>query len=231
MEEEMLIDRIVAPYFATNCWIVATGVGQECIVVDPGIAVPDLVPRIKEITARHNLKPVAILITHGHVDHTYSVLPLARDASVMTAYIHRDDRVLLSDPARGLGIQGLALLQELAPEKKWSEPDRIEEVSDQEVIDLAGMSIEIIHSPGHTRGSVMYRVDGQYLFSGDVLFKGAIGRTDLPTSSPRAMRISLTEKVLPLPDEIRVLPGHGDETSIGAEKRSNPFLLELLPNQ
>lgn len=229
-EMSMLIDRIVAPYFATNCWIVATGTGAECLVVDPGIAVPDLLPRIKDVVSKHKLKPVAILITHGHVDHTFSVLPLAKDASVATAYIHREDRELLSNPARGLGAQGLALLEELAPTKKWSEPDRIEEVSDQEVIDLAGLNIEIIHAPGHTRGSVMYRINDQHLLSGDVLFKGAIGRTDLPTSSPRSMRISLTEKVLPLPDEVQVLPGHGEETSIGQERRSNPFLLEIIGN-
>jgi glyoxylase-like metal-dependent hydrolase (beta-lactamase superfamily II) len=89
------------------------------------------------------------------------------------------------------------------------------------------MDIQVVHAPGHTKGSVMYRVNSGTLLSGDVLFKGAIGRTDLPTSSPRAMRESLTEKVLTLPDEIRVLPGHGDETTIGQERLTNPFLLEI----
>ena len=226
----MLIKRIIAPYFATNCWIVATGAGKECVIVDPGIAVPDLVPRIKDVLDEHHLKPTAILITHGHIDHTFSVVPLAKEASIATAYIHREDRDLLSQPARGLGRQGLELLEQLAPTKKWSEPDRVEEVNDHDVIDLAGLEIEIIHAPGHTKGSVMYRVNRDFLLSGDVLFKGAIGRTDLPTSSPRAMRISLEEKVLTLPDEIEVLPGHGDTSSIGEERRSNPFLLEIMGN-
>ena len=226
----MLIKRIIAPYFATNCWIIATGAGKECVIVDPGIAVPDLVPRIKDVLDEHHLKPTAILITHGHIDHTFSVVPLAKEASIATAYIHREDRDLLSHPARGLGRQGLELLEQLAPTKKWSEPDRVEEVNDHDVIDLAGLEIEIIHAPGHTKGSVMYRVNRDFLLSGDVLFKGAIGRTDLPTSSPRAMRISLEEKVLTLPDEIEVLPGHGDTSSIGEERRSNPFLLEIMGN-
>lgn len=224
----MLVERIVAPYFATNCWVVATGVGQECIVVDPGIATPDLAGRILETVRARNLKPVAILITHGHLDHIFSVVPLAEQGGVTTAFIHGADRELLTHPSRGLGPQGLALLNELAPTKFWKEPDRLEEVEDGHVIEIGGMDIEVIHAPGHTRGSVMYRIDKSTVLSGDVLFKGAIGRTDLPTSSPRAMRISLSEKVLTLPDEVRVLPGHGDETTIKDERRSNPFLLEIL---
>lgn len=223
----MLISRIVAPYFATNCWIIATGKGNECIVVDPGIARPDLAQRILREVNEQKLKAVAILITHGHLDHIFSVLPLAKEAGVRTAYIHSGDRELLTQPAKGLGAQGLALLNELAPHQKWEEPDRVEEVSDHDVLEIAGLHIEVIHAPGHTKGSVMYRVDQGTLLSGDVLFKGAIGRTDLPTSSPRAMKISLKEKVLTLPDEIRVLPGHGDETSIGFERSTNPFLIEV----
>ena len=226
-EVKVLIERIVAPYFATNCWILSTGAGNECVIVDPGIAVPDLAQRIIGRCHDLTLKPVAILITHGHLDHTFSLLPLAREGGVSTSYVHPADRELLINPARGLGAQGLALLEQLSPTKVWEEPDRVEEVNDDDVIEVAGMDIQVVHAPGHTKGSVMYRVDGGTLISGDVLFKGAIGRTDLPTSSPRAMRESLTEKVLTLPDEIRVLPGHGDETTIGQERLTNPFLLEI----
>ena len=223
----MLVERIVAPYFATNCWILSTGAGNECVIVDPGIAVPDLAQRIIGRCDELRLKPVAILITHGHLDHTFSLLPLAREGGVSTSYVHPADRDLLINPARGLGAQGLALLEQLSPTKVWEEPDRVEEVNDDDVIEVAGMDIQVVHAPGHTKGSVMYRVNSGTLLSGDVLFKGAIGRTDLPTSSPRAMRESLTEKVLTLPDEIRVLPGHGDETTIGQERLTNPFLLEI----
>jgi glyoxylase-like metal-dependent hydrolase (beta-lactamase superfamily II) len=223
----MLVERIVAPYFATNCWILSTGAGNECAIVDPGIAMPDLAQRIIGRCDELRLKPVAILITHGHLDHTFSLLPLAREGGVSTSYVHPADRELLINPARGLGAQGLALLEQLSPTKVWEEPDRVEEVNDEDVIEVAGMDIQVVHAPGHTKGSVMYRVNSGTLLSGDVLFKGAIGRTDLPTSSPRAMRESLTEKVLTLPDEIRVLPGHGDETTIGQERLTNPFLLEI----
>jgi glyoxylase-like metal-dependent hydrolase (beta-lactamase superfamily II) len=223
----VLVERIVAPYFATNCWILSTGAGNECVIVDPGIAVPDLAQRIIGRCDELRLKPVAILITHGHLDHTFSLLPLAREGGVSTSYVHPADRELLINPARGLGAQGLALLEQLSPTKVWEEPDRVEEVNDDDVIEVAGMDIQVVHAPGHTKGSVMYRVNSGTLLSGDVLFKGAIGRTDLPTSSPRAMRESLTEKVLTLPDEIRVLPGHGDETTIGQERLTNPFLLEI----
>ena len=223
----MLVERIVAPYFATNCWILSTGAGNECVIVDPGIAVPDLAQRVIGRCDDLRLKPVAILITHGHLDHTFSLLPLAREGGVSTSYVHPADRELLINPARGLGAQGLALLEQLSPTKVWEEPDRVEEVNDDDVIEVAGMDIQVVHAPGHTKGSVMYRVNSGTLLSGDVLFKGAIGRTDLPTSSPRAMRESLTEKVLTLPDEIRVLPGHGDETTIGQERLTNPFLLEI----
>jgi glyoxylase-like metal-dependent hydrolase (beta-lactamase superfamily II) len=223
----VLVERIVAPYFATNCWILSTGAGNECAIVDPGIAVPDLAQRIIGRCDELRLKPVAILITHGHLDHTFSLLPLAREGGVSTSYVHPADRELLINPARGLGAQGLALLEQLSPTKVWEEPDRVEEVNDEDVIEVAGMDIQVVHAPGHTKGSVMYRVNSGTLLSGDVLFKGAIGRTDLPTSSPRAMRESLTEKVLTLPDEIRVLPGHGDETTIGQERLTNPFLLEI----
>ncbi|CAB4570359.1 unannotated protein [freshwater metagenome] len=188
---------------------------------------PDLAQRVIGRCDDLRLKPVAILITHGHLDHTFSLLPLAREGGVSTSYVHPADRELLINPARGLGAQGLALLEQLSPTKVWEEPDRVEEVNDEDVIEVAGMDIQVVHAPGHTKGSVMYRVNSGTLLSGDVLFKGAIGRTDLPTSSPRAMRESLTKKVLTLPDEIRVLPGHGDETTIGQERLTNPFLLEI----
>ena len=222
----MKISRIVAPYFGTNCWVIANEDGGECVVVDPGIAVPDLSGRITEKLKSLGLKPVAILITHGHLDHTFSIVPLCTSSGIDSVYVHQQDRELISHPERGLGKQGLALLNELAPGKIWKEPSGVIEIDDGDDVDIAGMKFEIIHAPGHTRGSVMYRVD-ELLLSGDVLFKGSIGRTDLPTSSPRAMAISLKEKVLTLPDSLTVLPGHGDETTIGYERATNPFLLEI----
>lgn len=224
----MIVSRIVAPYFGTNCWIIAPERGSECIIVDPGIDVPDLTAPIMEVIQGENLKPVAALITHGHVDHMFSLVPLAEISGVRTSYIHSFDRELLAKPEIGLGPAGLALMAELAPNKKWSEPDRVEELKNGDRLEIAGLNIEAIHAPGHTRGSTLFNIDQKVLVSGDVLFKGAIGRTDLPTSSPEAMNSSLRDKILPLADELRVLPGHGDETTIGFERTSNPFLLALI---
>lgn len=223
----MLHSRVVAPYFATNCWLIASQPQGECIVVDPGIAVPDLGSRVRDKARDLGFKPVAVLITHGHIDHIFSLLPLCEGSGIEATYIHPNDRQLLTDPQKGLGQQGLALLKELSPTKKWYEPSGLIEVVDGDRIDVAGLQIEMIHAPGHTKGSMMFRIDDEVLVSGDVLFKGAIGRTDLPTGSARAMKESLKEKVLTLPDHLRVLPGHGDETTIGAERTSNPYLLEL----
>jgi glyoxylase-like metal-dependent hydrolase (beta-lactamase superfamily II) len=223
----MVVDRVIAPVFETNCWILAPGLGSECLIVDPGIDTPDLLPPIQAMLTARRLKPVAILITHGHIDHTFSLIPLAQVAGVATTYIHRADRALLSDPMKGHGPQGLALLDQLAPGKKWREPDRVEELIDGQMIEIAGMSVEAIHSPGHTEGSLMFRINNDLLISGDVLFKGAIGRTDLPTGSPQKMDATLKNIVMALPDYLRVLPGHGDETEIGIEKINNPYLLAL----
>lgn len=222
----MKISRIVAPYFGTNCWIIANEEKGECVVVDPGIAVPDLASRINERVRELGLKAVAVLITHGHVDHTFSVLPLCASSGIDSVFVHPRDRELLTYPERGLGKQGLALMSELAPKKIWKEPSGIREIEDGGQIAISGMNFEIIHAPGHTQGSVMYRID-DHLLSGDVLFKGSIGRTDLPTSSSRAMAITLKEKVLTLPDSLTVLPGHGDQTTMAIERATNPFLLEL----
>lgn len=223
----MLVSRVVAPFFATNCWIIAAEQGGECVIVDPGIAVPDLVPKIVERTKDLGVKPVAVLITHGHLDHTFSLFPLCRESGIQGAYIHPQDRELLTRPEIALRPQGLQLLKELAPSKTWHEPDQLLEVDDGDEIQVAGLGVEVIHAPGHTKGSIMFRIDDATLLSGDVLFKGSIGRTDLPTGSARAMDRSLRDKVLTLPDEVKVLPGHGDETTIGQERSSNPFLQHL----
>ena len=108
----------------------------------------------------------------------------------------------------------------------FSEPHEVKELKSGEEFELVGLKIKAIHSPGHTRGSLMFLVDDQTLVSGDVLFAGSIGRTDLPTGSNSDMQKTLTKKVLTLGDEIRVLPGHGPETKIGYERKNNPYLIE-----
>ena len=220
----MLIDRVVAPYFETNCWILATGKSEECIIVDPGMAKPNLVDQIVSKVKEHNLKPVAVLITHGHLDHTFSVLPLTKSIPMRT-FITGNDRFLLSNPLGALDSGGVSeqFLNAFGSENFY-EPSDVVEVEDFSTFELAGLELTSIFAPGHTKGSVIFTVDDQHLISGDVLFAGSIGRTDLPTGSALDMRKTLRERILTLPDGLNVLPGHGGQTTIGIERVRNPYL-------
>ena len=220
----MLVDRVIAPYFETNCWILATGIGQECIIVDPGIAKPNLVKNILEKVSEHNLKPAAILITHGHLDHIFSVLPLSKEIPMRT-FITGADRFLLTDPTGAIDKGGVSeqLIAAFGGDK-FKEPSDVIEVEDFSHFEIAGLEIGAIFAPGHTKGSVLFTVDNQQLISGDVLFAGSIGRTDMPTGSASDMRKTLRERVLTLPDELNVLPGHGGQTTIAIERVRNPYL-------
>jgi len=220
----MLIDRVVAPYFEANCWILAAGESEECIIVDPGMAKPNLVDQIVSKVKEHNLKPVAVLVTHGHLDHTFSVLPLTKSIPMRT-FITGNDRFLLSNPLGALDSGGVSeqFLNAFGSENFY-EPSDVVEVEDFSTFELAGLELTSIFAPGHTKGSVIFTVDDQHLISGDVLFAGSIGRTDLPTGSALDMRKTLRERILTLPDGLNVLPGHGGQTTIGIERVRNPYL-------
>ncbi|MEZ5095009.1 MAG: MBL fold metallo-hydrolase [Nocardioides sp.] len=184
----MFIAGFPAGPWGTNCYVVATGPGSECLVVDPG---KDATAGVEEVVREHRLKPVAVLLTHGHVDHMWCVAPVA-GAYDATAYIHPSDRHLLTDPAAGMGRETRAMLGGLlGPGHSWAEPDDVRELADGQALELAGVRVVVDHTPGHTEGSVTYRTpyDGpaaggagisELLFSGDLLFAGSIGRTDLP---------------------------------------------------
>lgn len=215
----MLVTGFPAQMYATNCWVLATGEGSECIVIDPGM--PDVSLELAELLSKHRLKPVATLLTHGHLDHTFSVVPIC-DGYGIPAYIHSEDRNLLINPSAAVSAEFRTTLSGMS----FSEPKEVKELKSGEEFELVGLKIKAIHSPGHTRGSLMFLVDGETLLSGDVLFAGSIGRTDLPTGSNSDMQKTLINKVLSLSDQIRVLPGHGPETKIGYERRNNPYLIE-----
>jgi hydroxyacylglutathione hydrolase len=222
----VLIAGFPAGVFAANCYVVAPGPGEQCLIIDPG---QDAEPGIEEITSRHRLRPAAVLLTHGHLDHVWSVAPVC-GAKGIPAYIHPEDRALLTDPALGLG---LLPGQELLAGLTFTEPDDVAELSDGQTLDLAGVRLVVDHAPGHTRGSVTFRLPAAgepgTLFTGDLLFAGSIGRTDLPGGDYTTILDSLARVCLPLPDETAVLAGHGPATTIGAERRSNPFLAGLAP--
>lgn len=227
----MLIDRVIAPYFETNCWILALGTGQECIIVDPGMAKPNLVNEIEQKVSELKLKPVAVFITHGHLDHTFSVLPLTKQVPMRT-FVTGADRFLLTDPMGALDRGGVSeqFLKAFGIEK-FKEPDEIVELEDFSTFEVAGMQITSIFAPGHTKGSVIFTVENQQLISGDVLFAGSIGRTDLPSGSASQMRKTLRDRILTLPDGLNVLPGHGGQTTIGTERVRNPYLQDDFLDQ
>ena len=227
----MLIDRVIAPYFETNCWILALGTGQECIIVDPGMAKPNLVNEIEQKVSELKLKPVAVFITHGHLDHTFSVLPLTKQVPMRT-FVTGADRFLLTDPMGALDRGGVSeqFLRAFGVEK-FKEPDEIIELEDFSTFEVAGMQITSIFAPGHTNGSVIFTVENKQLISGDVLFAGSIGRTDLPTGSASQMRKTLRDRILTLPDGLNVLPGHGGQTTIGTERVRNPYLQDDFLDQ
>jgi glyoxylase-like metal-dependent hydrolase (beta-lactamase superfamily II) len=172
---------------------------------------------------------VAVLATHGHIDHIWSVAPVC-GARGIPAYIHPADRALLTDPARGLS---LGPSQSLFGGLTFSEPDDVRELADGMALELAGITLVVDHAPGHTPGSVTFRLpataDPEALFTGDLLFAGSIGRTDLPGGDYETILASLARVCLPLPDETVVLAGHGPQTTIGAERAHNPFLAGLVP--
>jgi glyoxylase-like metal-dependent hydrolase (beta-lactamase superfamily II) len=206
--------------YATNCWILAAEKGSECIIVDPGM--PDISAEIEMIVEEEGLKPVAVLLTHGHLDHTFSVIPLA-DGYGIPAYIHSEDRRALLHPESVHGEEFIASLSGVT----WSEPSEVRELKNNQRFDAVGLNITAIHAPGHTAGSLMFTVNDEILISGDVLFAGSIGRTDLPSGSHEVMQRTLTTKILPLADHLRVLPGHGPDTTIEYERRTNPYLKQL----
>ena len=223
----MFIAGFPAGPWGTNCYVVATGPGSECVVIDPG---KDAAAGVDDVVREHKLKPVSVLVTHGHVDHMWCVAPVAGSYDA-TAWIHPSDRHLLADPMVGMSQETVQML--LGGNYTWAEPDDVQELSDLQELELAGLRFVVDHTPGHTQGSVTFRTPyddkqvSEVLFSGDLLFAGSIGRTDLPGGDHAAMLRSLADKVLPLADDIVVLPGHGEQTSIGRERATNPFLQDL----
>ena len=205
---------------ACNCYVLAPRPGSDAIVVDPG---QKAMGPLRRILDEQRLTPAAVLLTHGHIDHIWSAQKVA-DTYGCPAYIHPADRFMLTDPIRGFGPRlGQVLVGAL-----FREPKQLVELGvDGQTLDFGAIAVTVDHTPGHTPGSVVFRVPGDesdLVFSGDTLFRLTVGRTDLPGGSGRDLLGSIVTKLLALDDATVVLPGHGEKTTIGAERRTNPFL-------
>lgn len=230
----VLITGFPAGMLACNCYVLAERPGSDAIVVDPG---QRATAQLRSVLDEHRLTPAAVLLTHGHIDHIWSAQKVA-DTYGCPAYIHPEDRFMLTDPFKALGpaVPGGGLLGSgvvgglgrLVAGALFREPRQLVELDrDGDTLDLGGMAVTVDHTPGHTRGSVVFRVTGDrspVALTGDTLFRSSVGRTDLPGGSGRDLLGSILTKLLVLDDDTVVLPGHGPKSTIGTERRTNPFL-------
>ncbi|GAB3227442.1 MBL fold metallo-hydrolase [Glycomyces halotolerans] len=225
----MLIESVVADAFGTKCYVLATGKGAECVVVDPGIRVT---PGLEDLLAEHRLRPAAVMITHGHLDHTCSVAPVCGSRDI-PAFIHPGDRPFLADPLSGLGDFLPQFRKELGDDWEWTAPDDVRLLEDGTDLELAGVPMRIEHAPGHTPGSILISLPGDdeadaYCLVGDVIYAGTIGTTGMPGGSREQTLRSLKTKILTKPDDTVLLTAHGRDTTVGAEREVNPFVRQAL---
>ncbi len=205
-----------------NCYVLAERPGTDAVIVDPG---QRAMGQLRRILDENRLTPAAVLLTHGHIDHMWSAQKVS-DTFGCPTYIHPEDRFMLTDPIYGLGPR----LAQVAMGVLFREPKQVVELDrDGDKIDVGAVSVNVDHTPGHTRGSVCFRViaDTDVVFTGDTLFENSIGRTDLFGGSGRDLYRSIVGKLLVLDDKTVVLPGHGNATTVGNERRLNPFLQGL----
>lgn len=219
----MLITGFPAGSFQANCYVIAAERGGEALVVDPG---EDASDELESVLAEYRLRPVAVLLTHGHLDHVASAAKVA-DAAKIPAYLHADDDYMLDDPLAALSPEAGMMLAGM--DLTGLRPEVVLTLSDVRELRLAGLTLQVDHTPGHTGGGVVYRIaaDGdrpEVLLTGDTLFAGSIGRTDLPGGSTEQLMTSITTHLLTREDDAVVLPGHGPTSTIGDERRRNPFL-------
>lgn len=231
---------VVAPVFGANCYLVAQDDG-DCVVVDPGAGVAD---QVRAVVVKEGLRPVAVLATHGHADHVWDAGAVA-DGYGIPLRLHARDAYRLDDPFGTLGgasgsphdVSG-PLAQALAAAgmrpAEFAPPSRVEtfgavadERSEDVVLELGSARVVARHAPGHTEGATLYLFDGPQgpvACTGDVLFAGTIGRTDLPGGDDTVMAATLREVVARLDPRTTVLPGHGPSTDMAAELSRNPYL-------
>jgi glyoxylase-like metal-dependent hydrolase (beta-lactamase superfamily II) len=211
----MLIVQVPAWLAETNAYILAEESGGQAVVVDA----PPETDAIGAVLIQHDLTLLAVMLTHGHIDHTGGSGELARGTGA-SVYVHPDDDFLTLHP-----VEQLRAMFGMTPPGVYDVPEKFEALGDGDRIRLAGLEFEVRHTPGHTPGHCCFYLEQEEtLLSGDQLFAGSIGRTDFTYGSHQALMASMAAKVMVLPDNTRVLPGHGPETTIGRERIGNPFL-------
>lgn len=224
----MLVTGFPAGMLACNCYVLAQRPGADAIIVDPG---QRAMVQLRRILDENHLTPAAVLLTHGHIDHIWSAQKVA-DMYGCPAYIHPEDRFMLTDPIKDFGRGLVGGLARSTFGALFSEPKQVIELDkDGDKMELGDVTLTVDHTPGHTRGSVVFRASegtDEVVFTGDTLFRQSVGRTDLPGGSGRDLLGSIVTKLLVLDDDTVVLPGHGEKTTIGFERRSNPFLEGLI---
>jgi len=212
---ELMVRGIVVGVFQENCWVVGNRRTGEAICIDPGDEPEEILALARDMGVRIKL----IANSHAHLDHILGVHGVHSDTGSQFL-LHPSDLDILRN-----GWRDAAVRMGLDVEHGPPDPDAF--VADGDVVEVAGLRLQVITTPGHTPGSVSYYTDG-LLFSGDTLFRGSIGRTDMPGGSYEEEMSSICDRLLTLPDETLVLPGHMQETSIAAEKAQNPFVLDWL---
>ena len=210
----MKIDSLILGAFETNCYILReSATAKNCLIVDAGLGAGELINFLKE----HKLNPVAVVLTHGHIDHIAGVAALRAEFADIKVYIHKADGKMLTEEEQIRFQTTLAGVQfNGCPADLF--------VEDGVIIEQAGIKLQVLHTPGHTPGGIcLYSKDEGIVFTDDTLFAGSIGRTDFPGGSMSKLLNSIKEKLFTLPDETKVYPGHGPITTIAQEKAHNQF--------
>lgn len=208
----MTLAKAVVGYIGTNCYLVKNDGTGEGFIVDPGYDDGKTEAGVAEL----DMKPVAVLLTHGHFDHIMAVDRMRELYGGIPVYIGENELDIIENP-------DLNCSTSIMRRARSTHADVT--VGDGEVLNIAGFTIKAMHTPGHTQGGMCYYIESEgTLFSGDTLFNGSVGRTDFPTGNAKTLIESVKTKLMVLPDETKVYPGHGDATTIAAEKTGNPFL-------
>ncbi len=208
----MEIKRLVLGMLRTNCYIAYDEESKKAVIIDPA-AEPK---RIAEVLAKFHLMPEAVLLTHGHFDHMLAADTLRKEYHIPVCLLAEEEE-LLSDPLKNCSASFYAAPYGISADDLFL---------DGQVVPYVGGELKVLATPGHTVGSCCYYSEKEgVLFSGDTVFCGSVGRTDLPTGKPAQLQVSIREKLFVLPEDTLVLPGHGEETTIGAEQRHNPYVM------